>query len=364
MLNKRSDYVFRAAKSNLLVFLCALSLCSAVPSLVLAQTDQPNATAQDVPTTDTATIDPDGTAHITRVLPLPKTISPEAQAIVATGETWAPGPNSPETPKLIAKARTLYPVTDKPDSIAGVPVRIFMPPNVPRDKQDRVLINLHGGGFMTDASSYLESIPIANLTQTKVVSVYYRLASKAPFPAAVDDVVAVYKALLKTYKPSKIAIYGTSAGAILTGQVAVRLKHDGLPEPGALGFFTGHADFGRPGDSQSFYAVPGLVGARPPESEAERPYMKGVDDVKDPLVSPIYADLSGLPPTLCITGTRDLFLSATSTFHRALLRAGVDADLVVFDSMPHAFWFMIGTPESQQALHTMADFFNRHLGGK
>ena len=98
-----------------------------------------------------------------------------------------------------------------------------------------------------DASSFLESIPIANLTGTKVISVYYRLATQAPFPAAVDDVVAVYKEVLKTYKPAKIAIYGTSAGAILTGQVAVRLKHDGLPMPGALGFFTGHADFTQDG---------------------------------------------------------------------------------------------------------------------
>ena len=100
-----------------------------------------------------------------------------------------------------------------------------------------------------------------------------------------------------------------------------------------------------------------------PEPEASRPLMKGTDP-KDPLASPIYADLKGLPPTLCITGTRDLFLSATSTFHRALLRAGVQADLVVFDSMPHAFWFEIGTPESKEALEAMAKFFDRHLGGK
>ena len=330
------------------------------PAFLHAQEKQ----GQAAPTTDTTTIDPDGTAHITRVLPVPRTLSPEAQERVAKGSTWAPGPNSPETPQLIAKAHELYPVKEEEKTIAGVKVSIFTPSVNPAAKQDRVLINFHGGGFMSNASSYLESIPIASLTQTKVISVYYRLASEAPYPAAVDDAIAVYKDVLKTYKPAKIAIYGTSAGAILTGQVAVRIKHDGLPEPAALGFFTGHADFSRAGDSQSLYAVPGLVGARPPESEAGRPYMKGVADTKDPLVSPIYADLKGLPPTLCITGTRDLFLSATSTFHRALLRAGVDSDLVVYDSMPHAFWFEIGTPESKEALQTMADYFNRHLGGK
>jgi acetyl esterase/lipase len=342
-------------------------VCAAAPACLLAQAGQARTApvpAQAAPTTDTTTIDADGTAHITRVLPLPKTVSPQAQERLATGASWAPGPTSPETPPLIAKAHQLYPVTEDAQTIAGISVRVFTPPTIPAAKRDRVLINLHGGGFLSDASSYLESIPIASLTQTKVISVYYRLASQAPFPAAVDDVIAVYKEVLKTYKPAKIAIYGTSAGAILTGQVAVRIKHDGLPMPGALGFFTGHADFSRPADSQAFYAVPGVMGARPPESEASRPYMKGVPDIKDPLVSPIFADLKGLPPTLCITGTRDLFLSATSNFHRALLRAGVESDLVVYDSMAHAFWFEIGTPESKEALETMAEFFNRHLGGK
>ena len=103
------------------------------------------------------------------------------------------------------------------------------------------------------------------------------------------------------------------------------------------------------------------MGAQPPENESSWAYMKGVDP-SNPLASPIFADLRGLPPTLCITGTRDFFLSGTSTFHRALLRAGVNSDLVVFDSMPHAFWFIIGSPESKEALETMASFFNRNLG--
>ena len=84
---------------------------------------------------------------------------------------------------------------------------------IPAAKRDRVLINLHGGGFRVDSGSFVESIPIANLTQTLVVSVDYRLAPQNKFPAAVDDVIAVYKELLKTYKSTNIAIYGTSAGA-------------------------------------------------------------------------------------------------------------------------------------------------------
>jgi acetyl esterase/lipase len=298
------------------------------------------------------------------VIPVPRTVSAEAQKRLAAGETWAPGPTSAEAKQLIEKAREIYPVKEEAKKIAGVQVKIFTPPNVPNGKKDRILINLHGGGFRVDSGSYLESIPIASLTSTPVITVYYRLSDVAPFPAAVDDVVAVYRELLKTHKPAKMAIYGTSAGAILSGQVAVRLKHDGIPQPAAYGFFTGHADFSKPGDSQAFFAVPGLAGARPPVAEGgTNPYMKGVD-ATNPLASPIYANLKGLAPTLCMTGTRDLFLSGTSNFHRALLRAGVDAELVVFDAMPHAFWYIIGSPEATEALEIQAKFFDHHMGGK
>jgi monoterpene epsilon-lactone hydrolase len=179
----------------------------------------------------------------------------------------------------------------------------------------------------------------------------------------VDDVIAVYKELLKTYLPKNMALYGTSAGAILTAQAAVRMKHDEIPLPAALGFFTGHVDFSKVGDSQAFFAVPGLVGARPPEPEQNSPYMSG-HDPRDPLASPMFADLHGLPPTLCMTGTRDLFLSGTSNFHRALLRAGVDADLVVFEGMSHAHWYMIGIPEATEALEIQAHWLDRKLEGK
>ena len=118
---------------------------------------------------------------------------------------------------------------------------------MPDGNKDKVLLNLHGGGFNSDSGSYTESIPIASYTGIKVVAVLYRLAPEYPFPAAVDDSIAVYKELLKTYKPEHIVIYGTSAGAILTGEVAVKIKHLGLPMPAALGIFSGMGDFARAG---------------------------------------------------------------------------------------------------------------------
>jgi acetyl esterase/lipase len=331
-----------------------------------ARNAAPNSAAATaaVPNPDTTALDPDGTAHISRILPLPKTVSPEAQALLATGASWCPGPRSPAAKKLIEKARELYPVNIEEDKMVGGVKTKFVTPasGVPADKKDRVLINLHGGGYTVDSGSYVESIPIANLTKTLVVSVDYRLAPQNVFPAAVDDVIAVYKELLKTYKPGNIAIYGTSAGAGLTAQAVVRIRKDRLPQPGALGFFSGNGDANNPTDSSAMYSTSGLVGAQVPQTGNQRSVYLGEHDPKDPLASPILADLKGFPPTLCMTGTRDTALVGTSNFNRALRRAGVDTELVVFDSMPHAFWYTTGVPESTEALDIQARFFDRHLG--
>jgi len=235
-------------------------------------------------------------------------------------------------------------------------------PRPHRHPRRHARLNLHGGGFNSDSGSYTESIPIAYYTKIKVVAVLYRLAPESPFPAAVDDSVAVYKELLKTYKPDHIVIYGTSAGAILTAEVAVKLKQLGLPQPAALGIFSGMGDFVRDGDSQALFALRGLSGHLDPPGPGphDKEYV-GSTDPKDPVLSPIYADLHGLPPTLFITSGRDLLLSGTANLHRAYLHAGVDARLVVFDALPHAFWYSPLLPEALEANHIMADFFLKQL---
>ena len=315
-------------------------------------------------TSNSVTLLPDGTAIITRTIPVPDTLSPEAQAHLATGETWAPEDGSPGQKEQIERALAMYPVQIEAAMMAGVPVKIVRPQHVSADKQNCVLMNLHGGGFVTDSGSMLESIPIAALTGIPVVTVLYRLAPQHKFPAAVDDAAAVYGELLKTHAPQQMAIYGTSAGGILTAQVAVRLRQTGVPLPAALGFFTATGDLSRWGDTMAFFGVPGLAGAREPQPEQGRheDALLGEHDPRDPAVSPIYADLRGFPPTLCVAGTRDMMLSGTANFHRALLRAGVDADLIVFDALPHAHWYMVGIPEAREANEAMACYFLRALG--
>jgi epsilon-lactone hydrolase len=321
-----------------------------------------------LPQGNTATVDKDGTARITRVIPVPDTISKEAQALVAR----QPGPEAKSLEENRARtdafrkgraeeAQKIYPVKIEARTIAGIRTDVISPVSIPEGKRDRVLINVHGGGFVTDSGSLVEGIPIANLTQTTVVSVYYRLAPEHPFPAAVDDTVAVYKELLKTYKPAHIGLFGTSAGAILTVETAVKLRQLGLPMPAALGVFSGLGDLNRWDDSRAIYTLGGFGGSQPQKPSGPGEYV-GRTNPTDPVLSPVYANLKGFPPALFVTSTRDILLSGTTILHRAFLRAGAPAELVVFEALPHAFWYNYQLPETREALAIMAGFFDRALG--
>ena len=329
-------------------------------------------TAADAAQRDSSFIDSEGRAHITRIVPVPADLSIQSRYWLSEP---APDAGPPEslaqrregTDKWAVTARDawlkLYPATLTEDKVAGVPVRIVVPEGLPDANKDKVLLNLHGGGFNSDSGSYTESIPIAGMTRIKCVAVLYRLAPEFPFPAALDDSIAVYKELLKTYKPDHIVIYGTSAGAILTGEVAVKIKQLGLPMPAALGIFSGMGDFARSGDSQAMYALRGLSGHLDPpdDSHVHDGEYVGSLDPKDPVLSPIYADLHGMPPTLFVTSGRDLLLSGTVNLHRAFLNAGDDAHLIVYDALPHAFWYSTKLPEALEANHAMADFLTKHF---
>jgi epsilon-lactone hydrolase len=354
----------------------SLSFLFAVSTLAAQQpTPQPTSqptTAATAAQRDSSFIDEKGTAHVTRIVPVPESLSRQSrywlsQPLPDAGPEDALAQRREATDKWAAGAslewQKLYPATLTDDKIAGVPVRIVVPAGLPEANKDKVLLCLHGGGFNSDSGSYTESIPMAGMTKIKVVAVLYRLAPEFPFPAALDDSIAVYKELLKTYKPDHIVIYGTSAGAILTGEVAVKIKQLNLPMPAALGIFSGMGDFARNGDSIALYGLRGFSGHLdiPDEGGPRDPYYTGKTDPKDPVLSPIYADLHGMPPTLFVTSGRDLLLSGTTNLHRAFLNAGDDARLIVYDALPHAFWYSTKLPEALEANHAMADFMLKQL---
>lgn len=321
-------------------------------------------------------IDAVGTAHVTRVVPVPRTVSPEARQFLATPPWGGADPVAPGTPMwelragadaalrmLGEMAQAHYGVSVEEMQVGGVRCHLVRPGEGTERAGGRVLINLHGGGFVMGSGSLVEAIPVAALTGIPVLAVDYRLAPEHPYPAAVDDALAVYREMLGSHAPEAIAIYGASAGGFLTGQIAARLRHEGLPLPACLGVFTAGGDLGDFGDSAQLFGLSGFWGELlTPLGDANsevRAYLGGAD-AKDPLVSPLYGDLAGFPPTLLLTGTRDALLSATCLLHRALRRAGVEAELYVFEAMPHAHWYGFHLPEAQEALAVMADFLARH----
>jgi epsilon-lactone hydrolase len=250
-----------------------------------------------------------------------------------------------------------YGVRVESSTIAGVPVRIIYPKGISNLATGPVLMNLHGGGFQLDSGSLTETIPIAALSGIPVVAVLYRLAPEHPYPAALDDALAVYTTLQKGRKSSQIAVFGTSAGAALSGQLTAKLIALGRPLPAAVGYFSGSADLSTSGDSESWQPLPG--GAKT-MAEGVSTYV-GKTPVTDPVLSPLHGDISKFPPTLLVSSSRDVLLSPTAIFARALLEKGVDARFVVFDGLPHAFWAYMDIPETAQADALMAMYLRGKL---
>lgn len=327
----------------------------------------------------------DGTVHVPAFdLPPSMFMSPEAVALLKA-RAGVPAFAIPENLDIATVRKGMefvltpavktmqerYPADVVEQTIGGVRTRIVTPKGkVP--VKGRILINLHGGGFSmcADGCALLESLPIASVGGYKVVSVNYRQGPEYKFPAATEDVTAVYRELLKSYKPSQIGIYGCSAGGALTGQVAAWLPRHGLPEPGALGIFGSGAARFATGDS-SYFAGYADGAFPPPPAPGTQPsalmktmmsYFEGTDS-NDPMVSPAgHLDvLAKFPPTLVITGTRAPDLSPAIYTHSQLVKAGVPGDLIVGEGMGHCYIYSANLPEAQDAYQTIVRFFQTHL---
>jgi len=257
-------------------------------------------------------------------------------------------------------------VSVEPSTMDGVRVYIVTPKSIPPENRDKVLIHVHGGCYVLfpGESGASEAIMMAGFGHYKVISVDYRMPPEAYFPAALEDAVAVYKAVLRTTPAKNIGFFGTSAGGALTLEMTLRAKEQGLPMPGAIAPGTPMADVTKTGDS--FYTnekVDNVLVSRDGFCDAgARIYANG-HDLKDPLLSPVYGDMHGFPPAILTTGTRDLLLSNTVRVHRKLRRAGVVANLNVFEGESHAqYQFDDRVPETKEAFGEISHFFEKHLG--
>lgn len=272
----------------------------------------------------------------------------------------------PQNAERLVVMRGMFPAETARTTLGGVPVDIVTPAGrAPVLQPDEpVLICLHGGGFGWGAGpgALLEAVPIAAVSGITVVAVDYRMAPEHLFPAATDDVVAVYQALLADRPGSKIGMYGCSAGGILTAQVVARLQAIGAARPGAVAMMhaTGLDLDGDLAHLASMMTGDGPSGALP--GLASMPYFSGADPA-DPEVFPggHPAVLAQFPPSLLITATRDFAASSMSVMHRRLLAQGVKADFILFDGLWHAFHMSAELPESRELFDRVSDFFRQRL---
>jgi monoterpene epsilon-lactone hydrolase len=333
-------------------------------------------------TTARPVFDDNGTVHVPAFdLPPSELSSPKArsmQALRSKRPAGAPLPGSDiKTIRAgleamlepqVAKMREAYPVDISDQSIGCISVRVV----TPRDKAfdpERVLINLHGGGFSVcaDACALLESIPIASLGAYKVVTVDYRMAPEAVHPAAVEDLELVYRELLRSYEARRIGIYGCSAGGSLTAQAAAWFPAHGLPQPGAIGIFGAGAVRFSTGDSAHITAyIDGSFPAPPMPGETSIDFTHGYfygSEPDDPIISPgLHPDvLRRFPPTLIITGTRAMDMSPAVYTNSQLLKAGVRSTLIVGEAMGHCYIYQALLPEARDAHQAIVEFFREHL---
>ena len=246
----------------------------------------------------------------------------------------------------------------------GVPAEWITAPNA---ADDRVLLHLHGGGYVIGTMRGYRAI-LARLSRAsgcRVLGIEYRLAPENPFPAAVDDSVAAYRWLLaQGYDPRKIALTGDSAGGGLVVALLVALRYLGEPMPAAGVCMSAWVDLEGTGESMTTKAEEDPIVQKEMLDFMAQLYL-GDRDRKTPLASPLYADLRGLPPLLIQVGSAETLLDDSTRLAERARAAGVEVDLQVWDDMIHVWpLFAPVLPEGQQAIEQIGDFIRQKTDTK
>jgi epsilon-lactone hydrolase len=252
-------------------------------------------------------------------------------------------------------------VTTSSGSLGGIPV---VNVEVARADHAGVIFYLHGGAYAigTAASSVGLASDLARRTGARLVTVDYRLAPEHPYPAAIDDAVAAYHGLLDSgLGASAIVIAGESAGAGLAAATLVALKHAGVPQPAGAVLMSPWADLTLSGDSISVKAA--VDPALTPEGLRRRAVdYVGDRDPAQELVSPIFADLTGLPPLLIQAGSHEILLDDATRLAARAAAADVAVRLEVTPGVPHVFQaFAAMLDEGDAALTSAGTFLRAHL---
>ena len=312
-----------------------------------------------------------------RDIPAPPTISPEARAALSAGaampaasrpvagdlEGWRTAIVASEAMWRPLAADLLNGCTSQTEtrSIAGVTCYVSTPPGLDDAARRRVYLYFHGGALVFGGGDFAKAFGAVTAERLGVttVSVDYRMPPDHPFPAAPEDCVAVYRELLKTYDPASVVIGGSSAGGNLAAVTALMIRDRGLPAPAAVILLTPEVDLLETGDTfQTNYLLDVQLKGGLPECNA---LYAGGHDLADPYVSPLFAEFgAGFPPTFIQSGTRDLFLSNSVLMHRKLRKAGVEAELHVWEAMPHGGFGFGDVPENREINDELRMFIGKH----
>ena len=233
------------------------------------------------------------------------------------------------------------------------------------DHPRKIILYMHGGGYILGSATTNLGVPlrVGPAARTPVLSLEYRLAPEHKFPAALDDATSAYRWLLgQGYQGRDIALLGDSAGGGLVLSLALALVAAGLARPAAIAVLSPTTDLSAGSDTRVTLAAhdPILVG----ESAERFALYAGTHDLKDPLVSPVYGDLRGLPPLLIQVGTREVLLSDAVRLARRAREARVDVTLDVWEGMWHVWQGHPVAPESRQASAEIGQFLEKHLTGR
>lgn len=229
--------------------------------------------------------------------------------------------------------------------------------------KETVVLYLHGGGYVLGSPTSHGGLAglMANLAQARVFVLDYRLAPEKPFPGALDDAISAYKALLENAeKPEKIVIAGDSAGGGLAVALMVALKEEGIPLPAAGVCLSPWADLSFSGDSMQTNAKADSILCKESLVWLGKQYLADLA-ANDSRVSPIFADLTGLPPLLIQVGSNEVLLDDAVRLNKMAKKAGVDSTLEVWDGQVHVWQLMSKLiPEARQALQRIGTFIKTY----
>jgi monoterpene epsilon-lactone hydrolase len=320
----------------------------------------------------TTSDEPAGLKVPERIVPVPSSVSPEAQAYLAMGPF--PSPPSPAlddvegwremiatTNRMVlamfANSGELAPPGFQVEEldVSGIPVYEITPPDLQPDDH-RIFMDPHGGAFIVGGGSLciVSGAMSAAKCGMRVWSVDYRMPPDHPYPAAVDDCMAVYRALLERHPPEELVLGGVSAGGNLAAATILRARDEGLPMPAAAVLLTPAMDLTHSGDT--FHTNRGVDTVLTDGEGGGISLYAGGHDRRVSYLSPVFGDFAqGFPPSLLASGTRDVLLSDTVRFHRALRAANIQAELHVLEAAPHGF-FRGRAPEDRELAREVRRF--------